>query len=202
MKQLRPVFLIRHPKPDIAPGFCYGSSDVPATRAALEAAFVWLDRVLPSDTQIISSPLARCAVIAAQLGSRAQRGYKFDARLAERSCGVWELQAWDQLPRAELDAWAADFMDYCAPGAESVRQMQTRVLSAWHEQIGQLDQQQPFALTTHAGPIQVLLAHLTGAVLSPEPVVEIACGAAVWLTPSHDDAGFWSFQIIPPASAI
>ena len=199
MKHFRQVFLIRHPKPDIASGICYGSSDIPATPAALEAVFAWLDRVLPSDTQIISSPLSRCAGLAAQLGRRAQRQYKIEPRLAERSCGAWELQAWDQVPRTELDAWAMDFMAYCAPGAESVRQLQMRVLAAWKEHSG-LSTQQPLALVTHAGPIQVLLAHMTGAELSAKAIVEIACGAAVVLDQQHDNVGCWDYRIKTPAA--
>ena len=194
MKNLRQVVLIRHPKPDIAAGICYGSSDVLPQPAALKFAFDGLDRYLPHDAQIITSPLARCAQLALQLSERAQRQCKSDARLTERHCGAWELQPWDKVPRAELDAWATDFMDYTAPRAESVRQMQTRVLAAWEEYTRQIVQQN-LTLITHAGPLQVLLAHLTGAQLCVKPIVVVACGAAVVLTRKSNTAAHWDFRV-------
>ena len=199
MKNARQVFLIRHPKPDIASGICYGSSDVSPEPIALKQAFEWLDTYLPRDAQIITSPLARCAQLASKLSAQVQRRCTFDARLAERHCGAWELQPWDQVPRVELDAWAADFMDYSAPGAESVRQLQTRVLTAWQELIEE-GTQQAIVLITHAGPIQVILAHLTGAPIRTTPVVEIVCGAIVVLNQKTDNATRWDFRVATSAS--
>lgn len=188
---LRQVFLIRHPKPDIAPGICYGSSDIQPIPAALQAAYSRLDGLLPANAQIISSPLARCAQLASRL-SQTTRTCTFDPRLAERCCGAWELQTWEQVPRAELDAWAADFMDYAAVGAESVRHMQARVLAAWADCSQQPALPTP-VLITHAGPIQVLLAHLTGVELSANLIAKVACGAAVLLTLEH---ARWRFEMV------
>lgn len=190
------VLLIRHPTPDIASGICYGSSDIPVQAEALISAFAWLDRYLPDGAEIIASPLSRCAQLAAQLHRHGQRTLKLDARLAERCCGAWELKSWDCIPRAEIDAWAANFMDYAAPGAESVRQLQTRVLAAWQSYQAQSDSQTR-VLLTHAGPIQVLLAHLTGATLGAQPVVEIACGEAVLLTRA-DTGACWQYRVVTP----
>ena len=194
------VLLIRHPKPAITAGICYGSSDIPAQTEALSAAFAWLDRYLPEDAEIISSPLSRCAQLAAQLCLGGQRTLKLDARLAERCCGAWELQSWDCIPRAEIDAWAINFMDYAAPGAESVRQLQTRVLAAWASQQAHT-RSQTKALLTHAGPIQILLAHLTGVTLSSQPIVDIACGTAVLLTRRADAIALWDFRVITPQTS-
>ncbi len=196
MKLAPPIFLIRHPKPNISPGICYGSSDIQPQAAALQATFLWLDSFLSCQSRIISSPLARCAQLASLLCANLTRTCEFDGRLAERSGGGWELQHWDNIPRSEIDAWASDFIDYCAPGAESVRQMQTRVLAAWADYTQSAHQSyknpKALALISHAGPIQVLLAHLTGVELSAKPIVEIACGAAVLL--KQKKAG-WSFEV-------
>ncbi len=198
------ILLIRHPKPEITAGICYGSSDVTAQADALSVAFAWLDRYLPEDAEIIASPLSRCAQLAAQLRLRGQRTLKLDARLAERCCGAWELQSWDCIPRAEIDAWATNFMDYKAPGAESVRQLQIRVLAAW-ESYSVKTKSQTRVLLTHAGPIQVLLAHLTGANLGSKPIIEVPCGAAVLLTQAHNAAhnaanneAYWHYRVITP----
>ena len=45
---------------------------------------------------------------------------RFDARLAELDFGHWEMQSWDGIPRAEVDAWAADVAHYRPGGGESV----------------------------------------------------------------------------------
>ena len=194
------VLLIRHPKPEITAGICYGSSDIAAEPVALSSAFAWLDHYLPEDAQIISSPLARCAQLAAQLCLRGQRTLKLDARLAKRCCGAWELEPWNSIARHEIDAWAEDFMDYAAPAAETVRQLQTRVLAAWESQQAHT-QSQTRVLLTHAGPIQVLLAHLTGASLSSQPVVAVACGSAVLLTRRADAHALWDFRVITPQTS-
>ena len=194
------ILLIRHPKPKIASGICYGSSDIAAEPLALSSAFAWLDHYLPENAQIISSPLSRCAQLAAQLCLRGQRTLKLDARLAERCCGAWELQPWSSIARHEIDAWAQDFMDYAASGAETVRQLQTRVLAAWASQQAHT-QSQTKALLTHAGPIQILLAHLTGVTLSSQPIVDIACGTAVLMAPRADDIALWDFRVITPQTS-
>ena len=194
------VLLIRHPKPEIASGICYGSSDIPAQADALSVAFAWLDNYLPEDAEIIASPLSRCAKLAVQLCLRGQRALELDARLAERCCGAWELQSWDCIPRAEIDAWATNFMDYKAPAAESVRQLQIRVRAAWESNSVQT-KSQTRVLLSHAGPIQVLLAHLTGTKLNAKPIIEVPCGAAVLLTQAHNAAhneAYWHYRVITP----
>jgi alpha-ribazole phosphatase len=195
------VLLIRHPKPEIVSGICYGSSDIPAQAEALSTAFAWLDSYLPEDAEIIASPLLRCAQLAAQLRLSGQRTLKLDARLAERCCGAWELKSWDRIPRAEIDAWVTNFMDYAAPGAESVRQLQIRVLAAW-ESYQVETKSQTRVLLTHAGPIQVLLAHLTCANLGAKPIIEVPCGAAVLLTQANTEGtntvACWQYRVVTP----
>lgn len=174
------VWLVRHPTPAIAPGICYGASDIAAEPQALQAAIVALDAQLPADALLLCSPLIRCTALARALCAlRPTRSLVVDARLAERHCGAWELQAWDDVPRAELDAWALDFLHYAAPGVESVAQLQARVLQAWAESTGAPSQ--PLVWITHAGPIQVVLAHSQGRALSATPLAAVACGSAISL---------------------
>ena len=131
--------LLRHPAPAIAPGLCYGRSDVPVDPAALDAVIgglagsagsAGLAASLPhhAATAVYSSPLQRCTALsvplAAQLGLPAPL---LDARLAEMDFGAWELRRWDDIPRAEIDAWAADLANYAPGGGESVLQVARRV---------------------------------------------------------------------------
>ena len=55
------LYLVRHPQPDVAPGLCYGASDVPVQDAELARTHAALAaRGLP-DLPVHASPLQRCA---------------------------------------------------------------------------------------------------------------------------------------------
>lgn len=142
------LHLIRHPQPVVEAGICYGRLDLAAENAAEVA--TRLRAELPAGLPVWSSPLRRCRELAELLHPQPQ----LDERLAEMDFGDWEGLAWDAIPRAELDAWAADVAGYAPPGGESPRQLQQRALAFV------ADLREPEAvIVTHAGVIRVLLAH-------------------------------------------
>ena len=116
------LHLIRHPKPSIEPGICYGQLDILAKIETAELACLRAE--LPPGLPLWSSPLQRCRQLAEQLHPQPI----IDARLAEMSFGDWEGRSWDAIPRHELDAWAADVTGYTPPGGESPRTLQLRTL--------------------------------------------------------------------------
>lgn len=142
------LFLIRHPQPEITPGICYGRSDLPLRQPWSADA---LRAYLPAGVPVVSSPLQRCRALAAALASN----YRIDERLTELDFGVWEMQAWDDIPRAQIDAWAADPLGFRAHGGESVAQMQARVRQA----LAGLDGHDCVWIT-HAGVMKLVLAEL------------------------------------------
>lgn len=145
------LHLVRHPKPLIAPGICYGRLDVLAENVAAVAAS--LRDELPPGLPVWSSPLQRCRALAELLHPQPL----IDQRLVEMNFGDWEGRAWDDIPRGELDAWAADVAGYAPPGGESPYALQQRALNF----VAGLDV--PGAvIVTHAGVIRVLLATLEG----------------------------------------
>lgn len=152
------LILIRHPLPEVAPGVCYGSSDIPAAATALaegHAALApqlapWLARGVP----LYSSPLRRCTALASLLGAYAQ-----DARLQEMDFGAWEMRAWDDIPRAEVDAWAADLLDYRPGGGETVREVAARVQAFLAEL------RHDAVIVCHAGTMRLMAALAAGAPL-------------------------------------
>ncbi|MCL2636194.1 MAG: alpha-ribazole phosphatase family protein [Betaproteobacteria bacterium] len=145
------LHLIRHPPPQVATGICYGALDVPAP--ASPSLIARLRAELPPGLPLWSSPLRRCRELAAALHPAPQ----FDKRLQEMHFGAWEGQPWAAIPRAELDAWAADIADYAPPGGESPRQLQQRALAF----VAALPVAEA-VLVTHAGVIRSLLAHANG----------------------------------------
>lgn len=148
------LYLIRHPRPRIAPGLCYGQLDVEIDDPAPLAAA--LRTQLPPGIPVMSSPLQRCLRLAQAIDPACGT----DERLMEIAFGDWEGRAWDDIPRPEIDAWAADLMGYCPPGGESALAMATRV----RECLASLRHPR-LALVTHAGVIRQILALAQGVAL-------------------------------------
>jgi alpha-ribazole phosphatase len=141
------LHLIRHPPPVVAPGICYGQLDIPAENMGAVAAR--LQAGLPTGLPVWTSPLQRCRELAVQLSAIAMT----DERLAEMNFGAWEGLQWDEVPRAELDAWASDVGGYAPPGGESAYAVQKRALDF----VAGLTVPEAI-IVTHAGVIRVLLA--------------------------------------------
>jgi alpha-ribazole phosphatase len=129
------LWLLRHARVDLAPGLCYGASDVPAHADHTQAAAASLAPLLPQGAPLWVSGLAR-----AQQLSDAIRHLRpdlpparTDARLNEMHFGQWELVAWNAIPRSAFDAWMADFAHHHFGGVESTQDVITRVSGALHE---------------------------------------------------------------------
>lgn len=144
------LLLIRHPVPDIAPGLCYGQTDVPVTDAALDEAVLRLSPLVPPDSVIYTSPLSRCH----KLAQRLHRSPIVDARLMEMHFGDWEMQPWDGLPRDRLDAWSEDPTGFAPPGGEPANVLYARVgefltdlLTRRHEKV---------VIVAHGGSLRAL----------------------------------------------
>jgi alpha-ribazole phosphatase len=149
------VFLIRHPRPAVPPHICYGASDVDLADDALDCA-ARLRALLPAHAPLFSSPLRRCRRLAEALHDAPS----YDGRLREMDFGTWELRSWNEIPRAELDAWAAAPMAYAPPGGESVEEVSARVTAFLAEHTGSGGED--FAVVTHSGVMKIFAARLQG----------------------------------------
>jgi alpha-ribazole phosphatase len=130
------LILIRHPAPAIDAGVCYGRTDVPLASDASAAADALAARLAkleaPRPQALWSSPLTRCSAVAALLAQRFGCAETLDARLQEIDFGAWESTRWDDIDRADLDAWAGDLQHARVHGGESVAQFDARV-RAWFD---------------------------------------------------------------------
>lgn len=146
------LWLVRHAQPLIAPGVCYGATDIAADEQATLQTAQALAQMLPNRVSVISSPLQRCERLAQFLqGLRPDLPYKIDARLVEMNFGCWEGQRWDAIPPADYDAWMAAFGRHRFGGRESVSEFMQRVAGAWDETQRQGDD---VVWITHAGVIR------------------------------------------------
>jgi alpha-ribazole phosphatase len=149
------LILIRHPQPDVVPGICYGRTDLAVTPTQLELALAALLPTLPAALPVYASPLQRCAVLATRLAQHPV----YDERLVEMDFGAWEMQPWASIPRAEVDAWAADLSNYRPGDGESVLQMAERIAAFYADLQRQLDQENGQAIVVcHAGTMRLLSA--------------------------------------------
>lgn len=151
------LWLIRHPRPAVAPGICYGSTDLglAGDPAADAAALRGLLPAPSSGVPLYSSPLARCRLLAQAL----HPAPILDARIREIDFGDWEMRAWDDLDRAAIDAWAADPDGFAPPGGEAVAALRARVLDFLATLPGAAA---GAVLVAHAGVIKVCAAELAG----------------------------------------
>jgi alpha-ribazole phosphatase len=145
------LYLIRHPRPDIDAGVCYGRSDLGLAEDALERAEA-LRSLLPAEAPLYSSPLRRCLELARALHAAPA----IDDRLMEMDFGAWEMRRWDEIPRREIDAWAADPVGFAPPGGESPAQMRSRVAALLPEL------PEVAVLVAHGGVLRACAAELAG----------------------------------------
>ncbi len=152
---MQTLHLIRHTKPDIAPGICYGQLDIGVANSFEEEAQHVL-HWLPPVELILASPLLRARRLAEHLARGKRCELRSDARLMEKHFGAWEGRAWADIERSEIDAWAADILGYIPPGGESAQQLTRRVQDSLRD-IAHLPQRH-IAVVAHSGSIRALLA--------------------------------------------
>lgn len=153
------LYLIRHPKPDVVSGTCYGSMDL-----ALQAGWQqdaeqlsnWLFPRLTGKTKAYHSPLKR----AAQLAQFLIPDSIVADPLSELDFGHWEGLLWDEIPREELDLWANNLMLENPYNGESMSQFSERLLTWWKGLQLTSKQIDNLILVTHSGVIKVLVSHL------------------------------------------
>ena len=146
------IFLIRHPRPQVAAGICYGQLDLPALD--VEKTATRLRQQLPADLPLISSPLLRCRSLAEAL----HPAPRFEPGLMEMNFGEWEGRHWDQIGTEALDAWAADLLHHMPPGGESAAMLQGRVIASLDVLAAE-----GFAacvVVTHAGVMRAATGHV------------------------------------------
>jgi alpha-ribazole phosphatase len=123
------LWLVRHARPLVETGLCYGALDVAADAEETLSAAQQLAQVLPRSVDVLVSPRQRCTRLAEALSAvRPDLSARTEPRLAEMDFGGWEGRAWNSLERTELEAWAGDFAHYPAGGTgESSAQFIARV---------------------------------------------------------------------------
>lgn len=155
-----------------------GSTDVPLTTIGRQQMTQALVDAGPWDC-IISSPLRRCAEFAADYAANAGGALVLDAAWQEIHFGAWENCSADELlrtdPQGAQNFWA-DPLRHTPTGAETLRDFQHRILSAWQACIVRYAGQRVL-LITHGGVMRVLRCHLEQLPLSEVLSMSVPLGA-------------------------
>ena len=150
------IYLIRHTTPDIAPGICYGQSDIPV-KTSFSGEVARMRMLLPGQLDAVyTSPLIRCLALAQELSPEPQR----DERLMEMHFGDWEMKKWEEISLQEMDPWMKNFVEVKAPGGENFSMLAARAGVFLDECTSQTHSR--VAVVTHAGVIRALLAKILG----------------------------------------
>lgn len=185
------LWLVRHAQPLVAPGICYGATDMPAEAAATQTVAHALALALPHGIRVTSSPLQRCEhLMQVVQGLRPDLICKTDARLVEMNFGRWEGQRWDAIDRTEIEDWTAAFETWPCGGGECVRDVMERVASAWDDaHDAPFYPPEPTAWITHAGVIRAatLLAQGVRRVTDASQWPKDAPGFGQWWCRSQRD---------------
>lgn len=156
---------LRHPKPEVAPGLCYGQLDIPLSAQA-EGEIAEALRASPKASVILTSPAQRCMRLAEALAARDGIRIIQDSRLKELSFGKWEGLTWDQIDRAESDPWAEDPWNIAPPEGETFAALTARVREVLEEILEEVLETAPEGATIvcHAGVIRAAQMILLGEV--------------------------------------
>ena len=172
------ILAARHPRPRLAGRICYGRTDVPLAEPPEHGAAALIAAAGDPIERIVSSPATRALSVARAVAAQTGAPLHTDNRLQEMDFGAWEGVPWSAVPRAELDAWAADTLGYHPGGGESVENVLTRIRRAW---TGIASSADTTLLVTHAGPIRCLLHVALGVPITEAVARGIPFGAVVRL---------------------
>lgn len=150
------IYLIRHSAVYNPNKLCYGQSEIPLEEN-FTADFDWIkDHLnLSSKTLYYSSPFRRCTKMAAFLS---EDDFMIDEKLSELNFGDWEMQAWNKIPKEELDPWMQDFVNYTIPKGENFMDLSDRAVQFFEDLI--TVDAEDVVIVTHAGVIRSLAAYI------------------------------------------
>ncbi|MCF8186698.1 MAG: alpha-ribazole phosphatase [Sulfuritalea sp.] len=172
------VYLVRHTKPNVTAGVCYGQTDV-GLAESFDTEWSMLKPKLEHLTSpvIFSSPLKRCA----QLAQRAVNDFNFsspltDARLLELNFGDWELKSWQDIPQGIAGEWTDEHVMQAPPNGESYVDLHRRAKEFLYD-LAMYQNIKQALVFTHAGVIRALVTEALKVPLKEASRVEVNYGS-------------------------
>ena len=150
------LWLVRHAKPLVKKGLCYGRLDVRADRSLTELASDNLINAFPDCSEVkvlMTSPRQRTKQLANLLVQRLNISLVEEELLAEMDFGEWEGRLWEDIPKSAIDLWTEDFNNHLFGGGESTGQLLNRV---WLLMENAKRRHEDQIWVTHAGVIKAV----------------------------------------------
>jgi len=193
------IYLIRHTTPAVAKGICYGQTDLDVTESFMDEAALIRQHLPANFSSVYSSPLQRCARLAAHLFP--QHPIRLDPHLMEIHCGEWEMRGWDDLPKEVVDPWMKDFVQIRIPGGESYLDLHRRVtgcfLNIYNSRLA--GDGTATAIVAHGGVIRSILSHITGTPLIDSfKVFSLHYGCVIRIYGQPEDLRYEILSNLPP----
>ena len=150
------IYFIRHTKPDVTPGTCYGQTDLPLAYT-FQGELKKIQKILPDikGYHIFSSPLQRCLKLAQSL-SKNPDTIITDSRIMELNFGDWEMKPWVEIKDQSI-LWSKDFVNSNPPNGETFLTLFKRAV----EFLSELLQSNinNAVVVSHSGIMHALLTH-------------------------------------------
>lgn len=148
------LYLLRHTRPDVQDGICYGQTDIAPSQSFRDETDNIKLALLPLKfSAIYSSPLKRCSMLAETINNT-DFPVVYDERLMELNFGDWELKKWNNIELTiEARKWFADYINFSCPGGESYRDLLNRVQN-FISDLKKKNDNQPVLVVCHAGVIK------------------------------------------------
>ena len=153
------LYLIRHTKPQVLDGVCYGQADIDVA-SSFDEEFEVLKKKLKAiqPKEIFSSPLQRCLKLAQASATHLNSARVMpDNRLMELNFGDWELQPWSDIPQGIVGEWTEAHIRHTPPNGESYQDLHLRAKN-FLEEISEEHEGEVLIAFTHAGVIRALVA--------------------------------------------
>lgn len=163
------IYLIRHTKPLVAEGVCYGHTDL-SLAPSFQEEWQVLNRKIPSHFDVVyTSPTQRCRQLA-DLFKSTKRETRLDLR--ELNFGDWEMKKWEEIDPETLEKWMSDFVHVATPNGESCHDLFERAAAFLNELYAASFNR--VAVVAHAGTIRAMVAHVLG--LAPDKSFSLEFG--------------------------
>ncbi len=149
------IYLLRHTRPNIKTGICYGITDLELDPTSYIADITQIKESLSRVhfDAIYSSPLKRCRQAAEAFCTEGE--IILDARLKEMNFGEWEMMQWSDIFETQSGKeWFADYINCPTPRGESFSDM-VRKARSFIEEIK--DNNGTVLVVTHAGFIRAAM---------------------------------------------
>jgi len=158
---LRKIYLVRHAQPDAQPGIYYaGQTDLPLSYSGTVRARELAAKLGINPTNLCCTTMLRAKQTLEYLFPSRKDSFRIIENMEEIHGGEWELKPFAEIYKdwqQNAQDTAAELADSCAPGGETLRQLQQRAVTAFEKLLKETHGD--ILIVLHGGVIWTLLCN-------------------------------------------